>query len=103
MKTKVPFDAVLAVAFGGPEGPGDIRPFLANVLRGRHERFGGVSPLTQLTESARLVAEHAAGMASAVLCPIGFICDHIDVLFDLDVEATETARAIGLPLAHPGT
>lgn len=57
-----PFDAVLVIAFGGPQGPGDIRPFLGNVLRGRrvtlerveevahhYERFGGVSPLTSLT------------------------------------------------------
>src|SRR5262245_60149202 len=57
-----PFDAVLVVAFGGPNGPEDIRPFLGNVLRGRrvtperveevahhYERFGGVSPLTELT------------------------------------------------------
>lgn len=59
-----PFDAVLVVAFGGPLGPGDIRPFLANVLRGRrvaperveevahhYELFGGVSPLTALTQA----------------------------------------------------
>ena len=57
-----PFDAVLLVAFGGPQGPADVRPFLENVLRGRrvsperidevahhYERFGGVSPLTELT------------------------------------------------------
>jgi ferrochelatase len=57
-----PFDAVLVISFGGPEGPADIRPFLANVLRGRrvpperveevahhYERFGGVSPLTAIT------------------------------------------------------
>ena len=57
-----PFDAVLLVAFGGPQGPADVRPFLENVLRGRRvsperidevahhfERFGGVSPLTELT------------------------------------------------------
>jgi ferrochelatase len=57
-----PFDAVLVIAFGGPRGPDDIRPFLANVLRGRrvaperveevahhYELFGGVSPLTALT------------------------------------------------------
>ena len=56
------FDAVLIVAFGGPQGPADVRPFLANVLRGRrvaperveevahhYELFGGVSPLTELT------------------------------------------------------
>jgi protoporphyrin/coproporphyrin ferrochelatase len=58
----LPFDAVLLVAFGGPQGPDDVRPFLENVLRGRrasperieevahhYERFGGVSPLTALT------------------------------------------------------
>ncbi len=57
-----PFDAVLLVSFGGPQGPDDVRPFLANVLRGRrvpparveevarhYERFGGVSPITELT------------------------------------------------------
>lgn len=57
-----PFDAVLLISFGGPRGPADIRPFLANVLRGRrvpparveevarhYERFGGVSPITELT------------------------------------------------------
>lgn len=70
-----PFDAVLVVAFGGPEGPDDVRPFLANVLRGRpvspgrveevahhYELFGGVSPLTAVTRrqaeglKARLLA-----------------------------------------------
>jgi ferrochelatase len=53
---------VLVVAFGGPGGLADVRPFLANVLRGRpvspdrleevvghYERFGGVSPLTEIT------------------------------------------------------
>ena len=57
-----PFDAVLLISFGGPQGLDDIRPFLANVLRGRrvppdrveevarhYERFGGVSPITSLT------------------------------------------------------
>ena len=29
------FDSVLVISFGGPQGPDDIRPFLANVLRGR--------------------------------------------------------------------
>jgi ferrochelatase len=60
----VPFDAVLVIAFGGPQGPADVRPFLANVLRGRrvtpqrveevahhYDLFGGVSPLTALTRA----------------------------------------------------
>jgi ferrochelatase len=63
MTTPHPFDAVLIVSFGGPQGPNEIRPFLANVLRGRripperieevahhYELFDGVSPLTDLTE-----------------------------------------------------
>lgn len=57
------FDAVLVISFGGPEGLEDIRPFLANVVRGRripperleevahhYELFGGVSPLTAITK-----------------------------------------------------
>lgn len=52
------FDAVLVVAFGGPEGMDDVMPFLENVTRGRnvprerleevahhYERFGGASPI----------------------------------------------------------
>ncbi|HET9316462.1 MAG TPA: ferrochelatase [Vicinamibacteria bacterium] len=52
------YDAILLLSFGGPEGMDDVRPFLANVLRGRpvpperveevvrhYERFGGVSPI----------------------------------------------------------
>src|SRR4051812_7193605 len=34
-ETQMNFDAVLIVAFGGPQGRDDVRPFLANVLRGR--------------------------------------------------------------------
>ena len=57
-----PIDAVLVIAFGGPEKPEDIRPFLANVTRGRpipparleevahhYELMGGRSPLNELT------------------------------------------------------
>ncbi|MGW3686460.1 ferrochelatase [Streptomyces sp. NPDC005125] len=53
-----PYDALLLLSFGGPEGPDDVVPFLANVTRGRgipEERlmevgkhyflFGGVSPI----------------------------------------------------------
>lgn len=53
-----PYDAILFVSFGGPEGPDDVIPFLENVLRGRnvprermlevaqhYQHFGGVSPI----------------------------------------------------------
>jgi ferrochelatase len=42
----------------------------------------------------------ADGLEAAVLCPIGFVCDHIEVLYDLDTEAAGVCRAIGLPMAR---
>ena len=47
-----------------------------------------------------LRAEHANGLRAAVICPIGFLCDHVEVLYDLDREAADVARAIGLPMAR---
>lgn len=56
------YDAVLLIAFGGPEKMDDVRPFLANVTKGRpippqrveevihhYELFGGRSPLNAIT------------------------------------------------------
>ena len=42
----------------------------------------------------------AEGLEAAVLCPIGFVCDHIEVLYDLDHEAAEVCREIGLPMTR---
>jgi ferrochelatase len=57
-----PFEAVLLIAFGGPTAPDEVRPFLANVTRGRriaperleevahhYELLGGRSPFNELT------------------------------------------------------
>jgi ferrochelatase len=44
--------------------------------------------------------EHAAGLAAAVICPIGFVCDHVEVLYDLDREAAEVCRTLALPMAR---
>lgn len=49
---------------------------------------------------AYLRAERARGLQAAVLCPIGFVCDHIEVLYDLDREAADVCREIGLPVAR---
>ena len=43
------------------------------------------------------------GAPGAVLVPVGFITDHMEVIHDLDVEAAETARRLGLPLARAAT
>jgi ferrochelatase len=45
----------------------------------------------------------ATGVRVHVLCPIGFVCDHVEVLYDLDIEAEQTARAAGVTLARAQT
>jgi ferrochelatase len=45
----------------------------------------------------------ARGVTDVVLAPIGFISDHMEVLYDLDVEARETAERLGLTIARAGT
>ena len=44
--------------------------------------------------------ERTAGLDAAVLCPVGFLCDHVEVLYDLDVEAAETCREFGIAMAR---
>jgi ferrochelatase len=44
-----------------------------------------------------------AGTRAIVLVPIGFVCDHVEVLYDLDVEARATAVAAGVRLARAAT
>ncbi|ASR36434.1 ferrochelatase [Prauserella marina] len=64
------YDALLWLSFGGPEGPGEVMPFLENVTRGRgvpparlaevaehYQHFGGVSPINQLNKTAIAAVE----------------------------------------------
>ncbi len=46
---------------------------------------------------------HAAGRDDAIVAPIGFISDHMEVLFDLDEEAVERAAKHGMTLVRAGT
>lgn len=48
--------------------------------------------------SEYLVRARAEGLDAAVLCPVGFVSDHIEILYDLDVEAAEACRSVGLTL-----
>jgi ferrochelatase len=51
----------------------------------------------------RLVELAQQRVASAVLVPIGFISDHMEVVYDLDVEAAETAQRVGIEIRRAGT
>ncbi|HIW91741.1 MAG TPA: ferrochelatase [Candidatus Corynebacterium avicola] len=51
-----------------------------------------------------LEARAASGNTRPViLCPVGFVSDHVEVLWDLDTEARDTARSLGVELVRAAT
>jgi ferrochelatase len=44
-----------------------------------------------------------AGEQCVVVAPVGFLSDHMEVLYDLDCEAARTAGEIGLTMVRAGT
>jgi ferrochelatase len=40
----------------------------------------------------------ANGVRQIVVAPIGFVCDHVEVLYDLDIEAKRIANSLGVAL-----
>ncbi len=42
----------------------------------------------------------ASGASAVVVCPAGFVADHLEILYDLDVEAVERARELGIAFAR---
>ena len=48
---------------------------------------------------SELIAERApAGQRAFLVVPIGFVCDHTEILFDIDVQAARAAREAGATL-----
>jgi ferrochelatase len=45
-----------------------------------------------ITELAR------AGHDAVLLVPIGFVCDHVEILYDIDVEYQALAKRLGIQL-----
>ncbi|UUO05857.1 ferrochelatase [Blastopirellula sp. J2-11] len=45
----------------------------------------------------------ASSATDVIISPIGFVSDHMEVLFDLDTEAKETAAEVGLNFIRSGT
>lgn len=50
-----------------------------------------------------LEAVHGAGAPAVVMAPIGFVSDHMEVLYDLDTEALAKAAELGLPVRRSAT
>jgi ferrochelatase len=47
--------------------------------------------------------QHAAGVRSVIICPIGFISDHMEVHYDLDTEARALCDQLGMKMVRAGT
>lgn len=45
----------------------------------------------------------ARGILDVVVVPIGFVCDHVEVLYDIGIEAAATARSLGVRLTRAAT
>ncbi|MCY4567519.1 MAG: ferrochelatase [Candidatus Poribacteria bacterium] len=60
-------------------------------------------PWTQPDINDWLKARREEGVDTVVASPIGFLCDHVEVLYDLDIEAAETAEACGIDFIRAGT
>jgi protoporphyrin/coproporphyrin ferrochelatase len=50
-----------------------------------------------------LDALHASGVPAVVVAPIGFVSDHVEVIWDLDTEARERAEELGMGFARAAT
>ena len=50
-----------------------------------------------------LTALHGRGVARVVVQPVGFLSDHMEVLFDLDEEAALKAKELGMDFVRAGT
>ena len=49
-------------------------------------------------ELRRLAAE---GVCDVVVSPVGFVAEHLEVLYDIDIEAQAVAREVGIHLERP--
>jgi ferrochelatase len=107
----------MAASSGPP--PGGLYPAqLAEASRLVAERVGGAHPWRLVYQSRSGppaqpwlgpdVCDHLedlarSGAPAAVLVPVGFVSDHMEVIHDLDVEAAQTAERVGLRLARAAT
>src|SRR5215212_4145851 len=53
--------------------------------------------------SEHLKTLHLAGVTNAVVAPIGFVSDHMEVVYDLDVEAQKVAREMSMRMVRAAT
>lgn len=43
------------------------------------------------------------GVKGLIICPVGFVSDHLEVLYDVDIEAKKLADELGVKLVRPAS
>ena len=54
-----------------------------------------------INDTLRLLA--GRNVTHVLVVPIGFLCDHVEVLYDLDIQAAQTAKELGITLLRAKT
>jgi len=109
-------------AAAGPAGHAYVLQHLdvcATVMTGVGQRLGRTPPQWELLYCSRsgrpgqpwlepdvddrLAQLSANGVDGVVAVPVGFVSDHMEVVYDLDTQAAATARHLGLPLRRAAT
>jgi ferrochelatase len=65
-------------------------------------RYGG-EPWLEPDIVRALADQKAEGAEDVVVAPIGFVCDHMEVVLDLDVDAAAAARDMGINMIRAAT
>jgi ferrochelatase len=109
---------VASAASSGPDGgayQGEHRDLAATVARRVGLGDGGWDlafcsrsgpphqPWLEPDVNDRVVQLRQEGAVAVLVVPIGFVSDHLEVAYDLDVEARDTAGRVGLPFARAAT
>jgi ferrochelatase len=72
------------------------------VYQSNNASYGGPAWLgPDISDALRTV--QADGARTVVVVPIGFVCDHMEVIIDLDDEAASVAREIGVHMVRAAT
>jgi ferrochelatase len=114
MQNEQRLDAVLLIAYGGPNAPEETRPFLDVVLKGRsvprerveevahhYEVIGGISPLTRLTrEQGQALEQQLAARGAPLRVYVGMRNWHpflVDTIREMAADGVR--RGVGVIMA----
>jgi ferrochelatase len=53
--------------------------------------------------NAAIETVHSEGADNVVVAPVGFVCDHMEIIIDLDIEAAATAERLGINMLRAAT